>query len=105
LTFPGFRRLLWTHFGTAVHELKNGLFKQGYLKEVQKYSPGLTVADLQAYPPGIRAQAVSGEGRLEDDFLFHRTGHCLVVCNAPSPAATSCFPIARHIVDQLSDQE
>ncbi len=105
LTFPGFRRLLWAHFGTAVHELKNGLFKQGYLKEVQKYSPGLTVADLQAYPPGIRAQAVSGEGRLVDDFLFHRTGHCLVVCNAPSPAATSCFPIARHIVDQLSDQE
>ena len=105
LTFPGFRRLLWAHFGTAVHELKNGLFKQGYLKEVQKYSPGLTVADLQAYPPGIRAQAVSAQGRLVDDFLFHRTGHCLVVCNAPSPAATSCFPIARHIVDQLSDQE
>jgi len=105
LTFPGFRRLLWTHFATAVHELKNGLFKQGYLKEVQKYSPGLTVADLQAYPPGIRAQAVSAEGSLVDDFLFHRTGHCLVVCNAPSPAATSCFPIARHIVDQLSDQE
>ncbi|GIT54035.1 MAG: hypothetical protein Ct9H300mP16_11950 [Pseudomonadota bacterium] len=105
LTFPGFHRLLWRHFGSAVKELKNGLSKRGYLREVQKYSPVLTVADLQAYPPGIRAQAVSVEGKLVDDFLFHRTTHCLVVCNAPSPAATSCFPIARHIVDRLSGDE
>ena len=103
LRFPGFRKVIWNNFSSAIQELKKGLWKRSYLKEVQKYSPNIRLGDLQAYPPGIRAQAVSLDGKLVDDFLFHRTGNSLVVCNAPSPAATSCFPIARHIVDQLSD--
>lgn len=104
IRFPGFRKLVKTHLGVALQELKKGLWKQAYLKQVQKYSPSVQLGDLQSYPPGIRAQAVSAEGKLVDDFLFHNTGNCLIVCNAPSPAATSCFPIARHIVDQLSDR-
>ena len=101
--FPGFRKVILNNFSSAIQELKKGLWKRSYLKEVQKYSPNIRLGDLQPYPPGIRAQAVSLDGKLVDDFLFHRTGNSLVVCNAPSPAATSCFPIARHIVDQLSD--
>ena len=102
--FPGFRRVVWKNLSAAMQELKKGLWKPSFLKEVQKYSPGVQLGDLQPYPPGIRAQAVSADGRLVDDFLFYHTGNSLIVCNAPSPAATSCFPIARHIVDQLSDQ-
>ncbi|EAR57405.1 hypothetical dehydrogenase [Photobacterium sp. SKA34] len=41
------------------------------------------------------------QGQLIDDFMFHQTALSLVVCNAPSPAATSCFPIAQYIVDKL----
>ena len=103
--FPGFRRVVWKNFPAAMQELKKGLWKPSYLKEVQKYSPSVQLGDLQPYPPGIRAQAVSTDGQLVDDFLFHQTGNSLIVCNAPSPAATSCFPIARHIVNQLSDQK
>jgi len=103
--FPGFRRVVWKNLSAAMQELKKGLWKPSYLKEVQKYSPSVQLGDLQPYPPGIRAQAVSTDGQLIDDFLFHHTGNSLIVCNAPSPAATSCFPIARHIVDQLSDQK
>ena len=102
--FPGFRRVVWKNSSAAMQELKKGLWKPSFLKEVQKYSPGVQLGDLQPYPPGIRAQAVSADGRLVDDFLFYHTGNSLIVCNAPSPAATSCFPIARIIVDQLSDQ-
>ena len=102
--FPGFRRVVWKNLSAAMQELKKGLWKPSFLKEVQKYSPGVQLGDLQPYPPGIRAQAVSADGRLVDDFLFYHTGNSLIVCNAPSPAAPSCFPIARHIVDQLSDQ-
>ena len=68
---------------------------------MQTYYPQLTLSDLQPYPCGIRAQAVNKEGQLIDDFMFHQTALSLVVCNAPSPAATSCFPIAQYIVDKL----
>ena len=88
--FPGFRRVVWKNFSAAMQELKKGLWKPSFLKEVQKYSPGVQLGDLQPYPPGIRAQAVSADGRLVDDFLFYHTGNSLIVCNAPSPAATSC---------------
>ncbi|EEY71858.1 hypothetical dehydrogenase [Grimontia hollisae CIP 101886] len=101
LQYAGFYHVIRRHFRSAVKELRNGLWKTGYLKEIQKYCPSLTNEDLLAYPPGIRAQAVYPNGDLVDDFLFHQTKHALVVCNAPSPAATSCFPIARYIVDQL----
>jgi L-2-hydroxyglutarate oxidase len=47
---------------------------------------------------GIRAQAVSHDGKLVDDFLFLETSRSLHVCNAPSPAATSALPIADEIV-------
>ncbi|WP_434362667.1 L-2-hydroxyglutarate oxidase [Parasalinivibrio latis] len=101
LTYRGFHKVVASNFKSALHELKNGLWKPGYLKQVQKYCPSLKLSDLRKYPPGIRAQAVTSDGKLVDDFLFYQTNRALVVCNAPSPAATSCFPIARHIVSQL----
>ncbi|TKF13542.1 L-2-hydroxyglutarate oxidase [Enterovibrio norvegicus] len=101
LGFPGFYNVIRRNFRSAIKELRNGLWKSGYLKEVQKYCPSLTNDDLNSYPSGIRAQAVYQNGDLVDDFLFHQTQRALVVCNAPSPAATSCFPIARYIVETL----
>ncbi len=101
LTYRGFHKVVAANFKSAMHELKNGLWKPGYLRQVQKYCPSLTLSDLRKYPPGIRAQAITPDGKLVDDFLFYQTNRALVVCNAPSPAATSCFPIARHVVSQL----
>ncbi|MFD2176261.1 L-2-hydroxyglutarate oxidase [Veronia pacifica] len=102
LGYAGFRKLVWNHRNSAVQELKNAFWKRGYLKHVQKYCPLLTMEDLGDYPSGIRAQAVSRDGKLIDDFHFHTTKRCLMVCNAPSPAATSCFPIAEYIVGKIS---
>ncbi|MOA66225.1 L-2-hydroxyglutarate oxidase LhgO [compost metagenome] len=52
----------------------------------------------------MRAQAVSDDGRLIDDFLFRHSRRSLHVCNAPSPAATSALPIGAHIVEQVGNQ-
>ncbi|WP_407334349.1 L-2-hydroxyglutarate oxidase [Enterovibrio sp. 27052020O] len=101
LQYVGFYHVIRRNFTSAMKELRNGIWKPGYLKEVQKYCPSLTQEDLLAYPSGIRAQAVYQNGDMVDDFLFHQTPRTLVVCNAPSPAATSCFPIASFIVDKL----
>ncbi|WP_280503849.1 L-2-hydroxyglutarate oxidase [Nocardia farcinica] len=101
LTFPGMRRVAATHLRTGARELRNSLFKRGYLAECRKYCPQLTPADLRPYPAGIRAQAVLPDGTLAHDFLIERTPRSVHVLNAPSPAATSAVPIASHIVDQL----
>ncbi len=53
-------------------------------------------------PSGIRAQALARDGSLVDDFVLSKTGRCVHVRNAPSPAATSSLAIARLIADEVS---
>jgi L-2-hydroxyglutarate oxidase len=100
VSYPGFWRTLFRHRKSAVTELRNSLWKAGYLRECQKYCPELTLADLLPYRPGIRAQAVAPDGTLIHDFLFRETARMLHVCNAPSPAATSALPIGTLIADK-----
>jgi L-2-hydroxyglutarate oxidase len=100
LAFPGLWRLLWNNAGSAMNELRDSIWRKGYLEACRKYCPSLTLSDLQPMEAGIRAQAVMRDGRLEHDFLFLKTDRMLHVCNAPSPAATSSIPIGREIVDR-----
>jgi len=102
LSWPGLLKMLARNLGPGLNEMKNSLCRNGYLQLVRKYCPQLRLTDLKPYPAGVRAQAVARDGTLVDDFLFVKTERALVVCNAPSPAATSAIPIAAHIVDQLS---
>ena len=104
LTYPGLLRVLCRHFRASLVELKNSLYKGGYLQLVRRYCPSLTVEDLLDYPAGIRAQAITPDGQLVHDFLFASTRRALAVCNAPSPAATSAIPIGRHIVEMIGKQ-
>lgn len=100
-TYPGLLKVLYKNFSVSMVELKNSLFKKGYLKLVQKYCPSLTLNDLHDYPAGIRAQAVSDKGVLVNDFLFATSQRAIIVCNAPSPAATSAIPIGNYIVEKV----
>jgi L-2-hydroxyglutarate oxidase len=45
--------------------------------------------------------AVDPDGTLVDDFRIERSGRALHVLNAPSPAATACLAIGRHIAGLL----
>jgi L-2-hydroxyglutarate oxidase len=102
LTHPGILKVLGRHFRPGLAEMKNSFYKRGYLELVRKYCPSLTADDLLPYPAGVRAQAVSKDGKLVDDFLFVNTRRTLNVGNAPSPAATSALPIGAHIVKQVA---
>lgn len=102
--FPGFWKLLKSHWKTGLIETKNSWYKPGYLAQVQKYCDLVSLDDLQEYPAGIRAQAVMKDGSLVHDFLFAQSTRTLHVCNAPSPAATSAFPIGAYIIDKLDEQ-
>lgn len=101
LRFPGFWKVIAAHFGSGLSEMKDSLFKASYLEKCRKYCPSLTIEDLTPYRSGIRAQAVSKDGKLIHDFKFLKTKRSLHVCNAPSPAATSAIPIGKLIYEQL----
>ncbi|HCV40082.1 L-2-hydroxyglutarate oxidase [Pseudomonas sp. NBRC 111130] len=100
-SFPGFWKTLWNNLGSGTTEMKNSLFKRGYLEQCRKYCPSLQVEDLLPYEAGIRAQAVMRDGTLVHDFLFAETPRMVHVCNAPSPAATSAIPIGQMIAAKI----
>lgn len=95
--FPGFWRTIGANLRAGIGEAANSAFRRRYLRACQRYCPTLEPADLLPHPPGIRAQAVMRDGALVHDFLIRQTARTIHICNAPSPAATSAIPIARHI--------
>ncbi len=105
LSYPGFWRVMRTHLRSGLCEMKNSLWKRGYLELVRKYCPQLALTDLRPYPAGIRAQAVTSDGSLVHDFLFAESPRSLHVCNAPSPAATSALPIGAYICDKVEQRQ
>lgn len=102
LSYPGLWRAITTNWKSSLQELGNSLSRRGYLQQCRKYCPSLELADLQPFPPGIRAQAVGRNGQLIHDFLFRKTERMLHVLNAPSPAATSAIPIGGMIADEIA---
>jgi L-2-hydroxyglutarate oxidase len=99
--FPGFWKTMGRNLKHGIKEMKNSMFKAGYLQECRKYCPSLELDDLTPCAAGIRAQAVMKDGSLVHDFLFLETPRMLHVCNAPSPAATSAIPIGQMIAKKV----
>ena len=104
VTFPGLWRVAGANLRTGLHELRNSLSKSGYLREVRKYAPALTTADLLPREAGIRAQAVRRDGTLVHDFVIEQTERMVHVLNSPSPAATAALPIGRRIAGLVAAQ-
>ena len=70
-------------------------------ESLRRLVPAIRDEDLVPAPAGVRAQALHRDGSLVDDFLLEQHGSVIHVLNAPSPAATSAFEIARHVVSLL----
>jgi L-2-hydroxyglutarate oxidase LhgO len=75
------------------------LVRSAYVKALQRYIPELQPEDCLPGPAGVRAQAMSPDGSLVDDFIFEGSEGVVHVRNAPSPAATSSLAIGKYIVD------
>jgi len=100
LTWPGTWRMARTWWRTGLAEIRR-ITRAAVAREASRFLPGLTAADLEPGPAGVRAQALSRDGRLLDDFAFSDTHRALHVRNAPSPAATASLALARAICDRL----
>jgi L-2-hydroxyglutarate oxidase LhgO len=73
------------------------------VRSLQKLVPEITEQDLVRGGSGVRAQALSRDGKLIDDFRFVYANGVLHVCNVPSPAATASLAIAKYVVDTILD--
>ena len=101
MTYRGTWRLARRYAKTGAKEVMRSLTGRALVREAQRMLPELRVADVRRSGAGVRAQAVTREGKLVDDFLFVRDGRALHVLNAPSPAATACLLIGERIAEEL----
>jgi (S)-2-hydroxyglutarate dehydrogenase len=101
LTFAGTWRLGRRHWRYGLGEVRRSLSKRRFTQSLARMVPEVGMDDLVACEAGVRAQAISPDGSLVDDFLIHVEGNQVHVLNAPSPAATSSLEIAKHICSRL----
>jgi len=99
--YPGFAAMARRFWRTSIHESLRSLSKGMFLEDLRRMVPGLADTDLDGWGSGVRAQALGPRGELFDDFLLVESPRALHVLNAPSPAATSSFAIADHLVDRI----
>jgi len=90
---PGFLRLAGKYLRTGLGEMWRDWWKPAFVRELQRYIPEIRSDHLVLGPSGVRAQALSRDGTLVDDFVLGGSGRILHVRNAPSPAATSSLAI------------
>jgi len=102
LAWPGTARLVRRWWRTGLDELRFAASRRAFIEEAARYVPSLSHRDVLPGPAGIRAQAVSRDGKLLDDFAFTETRRTLHVRNAPSPGATSALAIAEHVADRAA---
>jgi (S)-2-hydroxyglutarate dehydrogenase len=99
LCYGGFRRLVSRYWKHGMAEMARSLSKKLFAKSLRELIPEVSEQDLAPGGAGVRAQAVSPEGRLLDDFVILRDERMVHVLNAPSPAATSSAAIGAHILE------
>jgi 2-hydroxyglutarate dehydrogenase len=98
---PGFWRLAAHNVVAGARELLHDRVVASYVRQVRRYVPEVTAADLLPGPSGVRAQLVDRAGRLVDDFAIGGHGRVVHVRNAPSPAATASLAIGELLRDQV----
>lgn len=104
LAYPGFLRLAGRFLRTGLAEMWRDWSKAAFLRELQRFVPELRSDQLVFGPSGVRAQALSRNGQMVDDFDFAGSGRVLHVRNAPSPAATASLAIGRIIAERVLTQ-
>jgi L-2-hydroxyglutarate oxidase len=101
LGYRGFRALARRYWRAGLAEATGELSKRRFVAALRRLVPELRARDVLPGPSGVRAQALSEDGQLLDDFWFDETDTITHVRNAPSPGATSSLAIAREIVDRV----
>lgn len=102
IRYKGFWQLATKYWKEGTEEMIRSFSKKKFVENLQHLIPDVTEADLVPGPSGVRAQALTTDGKLVDDFQLIRGRKSLHVCNAPSPAATASLEIGKAIVEKVS---
>ncbi|MFP5332444.1 MAG: L-2-hydroxyglutarate oxidase [Acidimicrobiia bacterium] len=103
LGFPGLRRFLTANPVSAARELAYNI-KPVYARAARRLVPDLRSEHLTAGMAGIRAQLMTPDGSLVDDFSFEESARVVHVLNAPSPAATASFAIGEVLASKVAER-
>jgi (S)-2-hydroxyglutarate dehydrogenase len=101
LTYPGFLRMAAKYWRIGMGEMWRSVSKRAFVRALKRLLPEIEADHLEPAPAGVRAQAVSRDGSLVDDFLIQESERVINVGNAPSPAATASLNIGKLIAERL----
>lgn len=102
VAFPGLWRFLGKYGQTCWDEIHRSFSRELFCRSLQRLVPEIQPDDLIPGGSGVRAQAMTPEGSLVDDFHFVEAERALHVVNAPSPAATSSLAIGEEIAGMVA---
>jgi L-2-hydroxyglutarate oxidase len=97
LRVPGFQKLAMRHWWTGAAEMIRSRSRNLYARSARRLVPQVRSEHLVPGGAGVRAQAISPEGRLVDDFVIEEAGSTVHVLNAPSPGATASLAIGARV--------
>jgi L-2-hydroxyglutarate oxidase LhgO len=104
LAFSGLWRFLLRHRSMSWAEVKRSFSRRLFCESLQRLVPEIRLEDLETGGAGVRAQAMSPDGNLLQDFCFVNQPKALHVLNAPSPGATASLAIGDEIVQRVAQQ-
>jgi L-2-hydroxyglutarate oxidase len=103
LSYGGFWRFLRKYPSMAWYELRRSFSRELFCRSLQRLVPEIRPDDLAEGGSGVRAQAITPEGDLVQDFQLIARPNALHVLNAPSPAATASLAIGAEVVRMAED--
>ena len=99
--FPGLWKFFAAHPAMCGYEIRRSFSRREFCRSLQKLVPEIREADLEVGGAGVRAQAMTPDGKLVEDFRFEEGSGILHVLNAPSPAATASLAIGAKISEKV----
>jgi len=101
LTYGGFWRFLRRYPSMCWYELRRSFSRELFCRSLARLVPEIQPGDLATGGSGVRAQGITPEGDLVQDFRFIERANALHVLNAPSPAATASLAIGAEIASRV----
>jgi L-2-hydroxyglutarate oxidase LhgO len=86
------------------YEVRRSFSRSEFCRSLQKLVPDIRQDDLETGGAGVRAQAITADGKFVEDFYFEEGRGILHVVNAPSPAATAALAIGAKISEKILTQ-
>jgi L-2-hydroxyglutarate oxidase len=97
--YGGFWKMASKYWKIAIGEFYRSFYKRAFVDALRTLVPDLGYDDLTRGGAGVRAQALTPDGALLDDFRIIEAQNMVHVLNAPSPAATASISIGETIAE------